>query len=83
MSEEEIENPMSDEEIENPMSDEDLEAKADQMLDAALGGLTPHEALVKASLAESANVAERTVANEKNRERALKLLAALEKTLDK
>jgi len=58
-------------------------AKADQMLDAALGGLTPHEALVKASLADSANVAERTVANEKNRERALKLLAALEKTLDK
>jgi len=65
------------------MSDEDLEAKADQMLDAALGGLTPHEALVKASLADSANVAERTVANEKNRERAMKLLAALEKTLDK
>jgi hypothetical protein len=78
-----MENRMSEEEIENPMSDEDLEAKADQMLDAALGGLTPHEALVKASLAESANVAERTVANEKNRERALKLLAALEKTLDK
>ncbi len=74
---------MSEEEIENPMSDEDLEAKADQMLDAALGGLTPHEALVKASLADSANVAERTVANEKNRERAMKLLAALEKTLDK
>ena len=74
---------MSEEEIENTMSDEDLEAKADQMLDAALGGLTPHEALVKASLADSANVAERTVANEKNRERALKLLAALEKTLDK
>ena len=64
---------MSEEEIENPMSDEDLEAKADQMLDAALGGLTPHEALVKASLADSANVAERTVANEKNRDRALKL----------
>jgi len=78
-----MENRMSEEEIENPMSDEDLEAKADQMLDAALGGLTPHEALVKASLADSANVAERTVANEKNRERALKLLAALEKTLDK
>jgi hypothetical protein len=60
-----MENRMSEEEIENPMSDEDLEAKADQMLDAALGGLTPHEALVKASLADSANVAERTVANEK------------------
>ena len=74
---------MSEEEIENPMSEEDLDAKADQMLDAALGGLTPHEALVQASLADSANVAERTAANEKNRERALKLLATLEKALDK
>ena len=63
------------------MSEEDLDAKADRMLDAALGGLTPHEALLKASLAEAANVAERNVANEKNRERALKLLAALEKSM--
>lgn len=63
------------------MSEEDLDAKADRMLDAALGGLTPHEALLKASLAEAANVAERSVANEKNRERALKLLAALEKSM--
>jgi len=63
------------------MPEEDLEAKADRMLDAALGGLTPHEALVQASLAESANVDERNLANEKNRERALKLLAALEKSL--
>lgn len=63
------------------MPEEDLEAKAERMLDAALGGLTPHEALVQASLAESANVDERNLANEKNRERALKLLAALEKSL--
>jgi len=63
------------------MPEEDLDTKADRMLDAALGGLTPHEALVKASLAEAANVDERSVANEKNRERALKLLAALEKSL--
>lgn len=61
--------------------EEDLDAKADRMLDAALGGLTPHEALVKASLAEAANVAERNLANEKNRQRALKLLAEIEKTM--
>lgn len=63
------------------MSENDLDAKADRMLDAALGGLTPHEALVQSSLAEAANVAEREAANAKNRERALKLLAALEKSL--
>lgn len=63
------------------MSEEDLDAKADRMLDAALGGLSPHEALVKSSRDEAANVAERNKANEKNRERALKLLAALEKSL--
>jgi hypothetical protein len=67
--------------MENPMPEEDLDAKADRMLDAALGGLTPHEALVKASLAEAANVDERNLAKEKNRERALKLLAALEKSM--
>jgi hypothetical protein len=67
--------------MENSMPEEDLDAKADRMLDAALGGLTPHEALVQASLAEAANADERNVANEKNRERALKLLAALEKSL--
>lgn len=63
------------------MPEEDLDTKADRMLDAALGGLTPHEALLKASRDEAANVAERNEANEKNRERALKLLAALEKSL--
>lgn len=63
------------------MSEEDLDAKAERMLDAALGGMTPHEALVKASRDDAANVAERNKANEVNRERALKLLAALEKSL--
>lgn len=63
------------------MPDEDLDAKAERMLAAALGGLTPHQALVKSSLADAAKVDERNAANEKNRERALKLLAALEKKL--
>ncbi|WP_306604235.1 hypothetical protein [Azonexus sp.] len=64
------------------MSDKDLEAYADSMLNAALGGLTPHQALLKASLADSANVDERAAAIAKNRERALKLLAAIEKSQD-
>jgi hypothetical protein len=65
-----------------PMSDKDLEAYADSMLNAALGGLTPHQALVNASIADSANVDERAAAIAKNRERALKLLAAIEKSQD-
>ena len=65
-----------------PMSDKDLEAYADSMLNAALGGLTPHQALLKASLADSANVDERAAAIAKNRERALKLLAAIEQSQD-
>jgi hypothetical protein len=39
--------------------------------------------LVKASLEEAANVDERKAAAEKNRERALKLLAAIEKSQGK
>lgn len=50
----------------------------DRMLHAALGGLTPHEALIQASLADAANVEARRAAIAKNRERALKLLAAIE-----
>jgi hypothetical protein len=65
------------------MEDKELDSKTEQMLNAALGGLTPHEALVKASLEEAANVDERKAAAEKNRERALKLLAALEKSQGK
>lgn len=63
------------------MPEDDLNAQADRMLEAAMDGRTPHQVLMEASLAESANVEERAAAREKNRERALKLLAALEKTL--
>ncbi len=65
---------------ENSMSEEAIDEKIDRMLDAARGGLTPHELLVQASLAEAANVDERAAAKEKNRERALKLLELLEKS---
>ena len=66
--------------MENPMPENDDKSKADAMLEAALGGLTPHQLLVQASLAEAANVAEREAAKAKNRERALKLLEAIEKS---
>ncbi|EKD98687.1 MAG: hypothetical protein ACD_23C00311G0001 [uncultured bacterium] len=62
------------------MPENDLDLETERMLDAAMAGLTPHQALVKASLAEAANVAERAAAIEKNRERALRLLAAIEKS---
>ena len=62
------------------MPDEDLDSKAERMLSAAMGGLTPHEVLVKTSLEENANVDERAAAIAKNRERALKLPEAIEKS---
>lgn len=62
------------------MPENDLDLETERMLDAAMDGLTPHQVLVKASLAEAANVAERAAAIEKNRERALRLLAAIEKS---
>lgn len=65
---------------EMPISEDDLDAQAERMLNAALGGLTPHQALLKASQEDSANVEERAAAIEKNRQRALKLLAAIEKS---
>lgn len=61
------------------MSEEDLTEKAERMLEAARGGMTPHQLLIESSLADKANVEERAAAIAKNRERALKLLAALEK----
>ena len=64
------------------MSDKDLDSQTERMLDAALGGMTPHQALLEASLADSANTDAKAAAIAKNRERALKLLAALEKTSD-
>jgi hypothetical protein len=69
--------------MEIPMSEKDLDEKVERMLNAALGGLTPHEALIKASQDEAANVAERAAAKEKNRERALRLLAEIEKVQGK
>ena len=44
------------------MPDEDLDSKAERMLSAAMGGLTPHKVLVKTSLEENANVDERAAA---------------------
>jgi len=67
----------------DPSDQTDLDAQAEQMLNAALGGLTPHEALIQASLADKENAAERADAINKNRERALKMLEALEKSLGK
>jgi hypothetical protein len=65
------------------MPDDELATQpdADRMLEAALGGLTLHQLLMQTSLADSANVAERQAAIAKNRERALKLLAAIDKSL--
>lgn len=60
------------------MSDDELSVQADRMIEAALGGRTPHQALVDASRADSENTAERAAATARNRERALRLLAALE-----
>lgn len=64
------------------MSDKDSDLNADRMLEAALGGMTPHQALIQASLADAADSAGRAAAIAKNRERALKLLEAIEKSMD-
>lgn len=64
------------------MSDQDIDQQAERMLEAALGGMTPHQALLESSRAASADVTGRAAAIAKNRERALKLLAALEESLD-
>lgn len=64
------------------MSDKDTDAQAERMLDAALGGLTPHQALLEASRADAEKTAERAAAIARNRERALKLLEAIEKSMD-
>ena len=65
------------------MSEKELDDKAERMLNAALGGLTPHEALLKASREEAAKVDERAAVREKNRERALRLLAEMDKVQGK
>jgi len=67
-------------EMENSMPDNDLDAQAERMLEAAMGGLTPHQLLMQTSQADAANADERAAAIAKNRERAQRLLAALEKS---
>lgn len=64
-----------------PDKNKDDEVNAERMLEAALGGMTPHEALIQASIAESADSEARAAAAAKNRERALKLLEAIEKSM--
>ena len=51
---------------ENSAPEMSLDEKVDRMLEAARGGLTPHELLIQASLAEAANADERAAAKEKN-----------------
>ena len=54
----------------------------DELLpDPELKGLTPHQMLVQMSLEDATKVTERAAAIAKNRERALLLLAAIEKSL--
>lgn len=64
-----------------PDKNNEDDVNAERMLEAALGGLTPHQALIQASLAESADSEARAAAAAKNRERALKLLEAIEKSM--
>jgi len=49
--------------------------------DPELKGLTPHQMLVQMSLEDATKVTERAAAIAKNRERALLLLTAIEKSL--
>lgn len=62
------------------MPDNDLDAQTERMLEAAMGGLTPHQLLMQASQEDANSVAERAAAIAKNRERAMRLLAELEKS---
>ena len=64
------------------MSDKDIDNDAERMLQAALGGMTPTEVLLAQTRAELEDVEGRAAAIAKNRERALRLLAALEKSGD-
>lgn len=66
------------------MPDDEIpdDAEVERMLAVAMGGLTARELLIQNSLAERDNVEARKAAIAKNRERALKLLAALDKPKD-
>ena len=63
------------------MTEKDVDAECTRMIEAAMGGLTHHELLIKNSLEEAANVDARQEAIRKNRERALRLLAEIEKSM--
>ncbi len=69
--------PIDPQSPEPKLDDEDLDGKTERALQAALGGLTPKEALLEATRAENADVEVRAAATARNRERALRLLAAL------
>ncbi len=64
------------------MSDNEIDNDAERMLQAALGGMSATEALIAQTRAEREDVAGRAAAIAKNRERALRLLEALEKSGD-
>ena len=63
------------------MSQDNTDEMAERMLEAALGGMTPHEALLASSRAHTDDIEKRAAEIAKNRERALRLLAELEKSL--
>lgn len=65
------------------MPDNNTALQDDLLPDPELKGLTPHQMLVQMSLEDATKVNERTAAIAKNRERALILLAAIEKSLGK
>ncbi|MDD2743698.1 MAG: hypothetical protein PHV02_15645 [Rhodocyclaceae bacterium] len=62
-------------------TEKDVDAESARMIEAAMGGLTNHELLIKTSLEEAANVEARQEAIKKNRERALRLLAEIDKSM--
>jgi hypothetical protein len=53
--------------MEKRMSDTDIDRQAERMLEAALGGMTPHEALLEASRNESADADARRSHREESR----------------
>ncbi|MBL8450937.1 MAG: hypothetical protein JNM32_13590 [Dechloromonas sp.] len=61
-------------------SPEELDLATEQALIAALGGLSPREALLEASRAQDADAEARQAARERNRANALRLLEILEKS---
>jgi len=65
------------------MPENSFAVQDDLLPDPELKGLTPHQMLVQMSLEDATKVTERAAAIAKNRERALLLLAAIEKSLGK